>query len=102
VLRRIVEYAVCGADLVDEMRQRGELAEHGETLLVGPDRRTSAIGKLTLADLKLDPDAPGLSANRVSEWRSLRDHDALGGTTPLRRVATVVRSGETGPSPTAS
>ena len=29
VLRRIIEYAVRGADLVEEMRKRGELADQG-------------------------------------------------------------------------
>ena len=65
VLRRIVEYAVRGADLVDEMREAGELAEHGD------NQWTSEVRTSTLETI-------GLNRQRVSEWRSLRDHDALG------------------------
>jgi DNA methylase len=65
VLRRCVEYAVRGADLVDELRDAGQLAEHGG------DRATpEARGLLTLERL-------GLNDRRVSEWRSLRDHGAI-------------------------
>jgi hypothetical protein len=63
-LRRCVELAVCGADLVDEMRDAGELAEQGHPLTAEPRR-------FTLAEL-------GLNHRRVSEWRSLRDNGALG------------------------
>jgi hypothetical protein len=61
-LRKIVEYALRGADLVDELRDAGQLADHGG------DRSTSEVR--TLNDV-------GLTRQRVAEWRSLRDHDAL-------------------------
>jgi hypothetical protein len=65
-LERIVSLAVQAVDLVDEMREAGELAEPNG------NRVTSEVrSRLTLSDL-------GLSRRRVSEWRSLRDNDALG------------------------
>lgn len=56
-----LEYAVRGADLVDEMRAAGQLTEQGA------HRRGSAV---TLDDV-------GLNHRRVAEWRSLRDNGAL-------------------------
>lgn len=62
-LRKIVEYAVRGADLVDEMQAARELRP-------GPGQSPEVRGIPTLADV-------GLNDRRLAEWRSLRDHDAL-------------------------
>ena len=68
IIRRIVEICLRGAGLIEDMRARGELAEHGDGQLTAEVRRSKAI--LTLEDLDLDH-------RRVSEWFSLRDHNAL-------------------------
>jgi len=65
VIRRILEYSVRGADLVDEMRERGELVHSG-----GGGAPPEVRGVLTLAKLELDD-------RRVSEWFSLRDNGAI-------------------------
>lgn len=64
ILVRVVELAYRGVELVDEMRECGELVEAGAASL----RRTSA--QATLKDV-------GLNHRRLSEWRSLREYDAL-------------------------
>lgn len=65
VLRRCVELAVRGADLLDEMRAAGQLVAAGGGGAPAEVRRV-----LTL-------DGIGLNHRRAGEWRSLRDHDAL-------------------------
>lgn len=65
VLRRVVVLAVEVVDRVDEMRQAGELAEHG-----GDRRSSGAPRRLIIEDL-------GLSDRRVREWRKLRDDGAV-------------------------
>jgi SAM-dependent methyltransferase len=66
MLRQVIAYAYRGIELLDEMEDRGELAQQGDNRWI--DRRTSAV--YTLKDLELDH-------RRVAEWRTLRDHGAL-------------------------
>jgi hypothetical protein len=65
MLRRCVEYAYRGADLVDEMRAAGELVDEAG----GKPSEVRTVS--TLAEV-------GLTRQRVAEWRSLRDNGALG------------------------
>lgn len=66
VLRKVVEYAVQGADLIDDMRKRGDLAEQGGDRKSKSEVRTLILGQDGLP-----------SRQRTAEWRSLRDHGAL-------------------------
>jgi hypothetical protein len=61
VLRTIVEYAVEGANLVDEMQQNRALPQLGDNQWSLSELRTPSV----------------VPRQRVSEWRSLRDNGAL-------------------------